>query len=430
MLNFIVKNALTKKSKIFLTALTIIVSCTVGILAINVSNQVNEGIVELSGGYDLVVGPAGNETQLAYNALFFTDNSLGTIDYSYYEKLSSDSRVNQAIPFAQGDGYKGYKIVGTNASFIDNIGSKINGKVFDAPFQAVIGNNIAKKCNLSIGDSMISSHGMGAMAEEHANNPYTVVGIMEKTNTNYDNVIFVDINSVWQAHSEESLEDKILHGELDDTKISYHIAIGDITQEKVDELIAQRENNKEENEEHKEHDHSGLTSILVKSKNPTNQALLKQEYSKITGLQAITPTQVLRKSLETVDLSKQIVFALCTIIFVMSIILLFVITLLSAQDLKNDIKLMRLIGISSSKIYAIFLLQTGIVSVVSLVFSFIISRIGLSMVNGISTGYGLVINPLKCYPIEFITLAIMFIITLIPIIGYISKLFKKDITKI
>ena len=134
--------------------------------------------------------------------------------------------------------------------------------------------------------------------------------------------------------------------------------------------------------------------------------------------------------MKTIDLSKQIVFALCGIIFAMSVILLFIITLLSAQDLKNDIKLMRLIGISSSKIYAIFTIQTSIVSAISLIISFIVSKIGLSLVNGVSTGYGLVINPTKIYSTEYAVMGVMFIITLIPIVAYISKLFRKDITKI
>ena len=98
--------------------------------------------------------------------------------------------------------------------------------------------------------------------------------------------------------------------------------------------------------------------------------------------------------------------------------------------MKNDIKLMRLIGVSSSKIYTIFILQTSIISAISLALSFAISKVGLSFINNISTGYGLVINPAKVYSMEYLVLAGMFVITLIPIIGYISKLFRKDITKI
>lgn len=429
MFNFIIKNALTKKSKILLTALTIIISCTVGLLAINVSNQVNDGIVELSGGYDLVIGPSGSASQLAYNALFFSDSSLGTIDHEYFEQISSDRRVNQAIPFAQGDSYRGSKIVGTDSIFLDNIGAKIDGQKFEKAFQAVVGYNVAKTNNIKIGDTLISSHGLGGMTTEHADHPYTVVGIMEKTNTNYDNVVFVDINSVWNAHSTVSLEEQIAHGELTDIEIKQQIKLGNITQEEVDAILAKVESGEHEHE-HEDHNHGGLTSILVKSKSPSDQALLKTEYSKIPGLQAITPTQVLRDSMKTIDLSKQIVFALCGIIFAMSIILLFIITLLSAQDLKNDIKLMRLIGISSSKIYAIFTIQTSIVSAISLLISFIVSKVGLSFVNGVSTGYGLVINPTKIYSTEYAVMGIMFVITLIPIIAYIAKLFRKDITRI
>ena len=69
MFNFILKNSLVKKSKLILTAITIILACMVGLLSINVSQQVNDGIIELSGGYDVVIGPSGSDTQLAFNAL-------------------------------------------------------------------------------------------------------------------------------------------------------------------------------------------------------------------------------------------------------------------------------------------------------------------------------------------------------------------------
>lgn len=399
MFRFIFKNAMTKKSKLILTALTIIISCTVGLLAINVSNQVNDGIIELSGGYDLVIGPAGSESQLAFSSMFFTDDTLGTIDYEHYENLLKDKRVNQAIPFAQADSYAGHKVVGTVPQFLINADIKIKGENFDEPFEAVVGYNVAKEKGLSIGDKMITSHGSSGMAHEHTSNPYVIVGILEKTNTNYDNVVFAEISSVWLAHSS-----------------------GKEHNEHTEDC--------EDGCEEEHHHTGGLTAILVKSKNPTNQNQLLNEYKKINGLQAITPTVVLRNALESVDLSKQIVYALCGIIFAMSIMLLFIITLLSAQDLRNDIKLMRLLGISSGKIQLIFMLQTAMCSIIALLIAFGSSKFGLTFVNGISTGYGLVINPMKTYNIEFAMIGIMFIVTLIPTFIYIAKLFRKDITKI
>lgn len=381
MLNFLFKNALTKKSKLLLTSITIILTCVVGLLSINVSQQVNDGIIKLSDGYDVVIGPAGSDTQLAYNALFFSEDPLGTVDYSVYEELCNNNKVATAIPFAMADTYGNFKIVGTEAVFLKNY--KCKGNLFKNTCEGVIGYNVAEKTGLKIGDTFFSTH--GAMGSQHAE-PITIVGILDKTNTNYDNIIFVEINTVWH-----------LHGSHDAAE---------------------------------EHEHHGLTSILLRTTSPSSQAQVVSKYSKLNGLQAITPTAVLRKSLESIDMSKQIVYALTTIIFVMSVVLLFIITLLTAQDLKTDIKLMRYLGISSSKIKGIFILQTSIVSIISIIIGFIFSHCSLNYINNISTGYGIVINPSKIYTNEYYVLLIMFVVTLLPIIIYMHSFFKKDITKI
>ena len=404
MFNFLFKNALTKKSKLILTSITIILTCIVGLLSINVSQQVNDGIIELSDGYDVVIGPSGSEMQLAYNALFFSGDPLGTIDYSIYEELSNDHRIAAAIPFAMADTYGAYKIVGTVPEFLASY--DYDGSMFTKECESVIGYNVAKNAGLKIGDTFYSTH--GAMGAQHAE-PITVVGILDKTNTNYDNVIFAEINTVWHLHGAGSHTSDVDH---------------------VDDEHDEHEENDGVHEEESEHHNHGLTAILLRTKSIKNQAEITGQYSKINGLQAITPTIVLRESLKSVDMSKQIVFALTTIIFVMSVLLLFIITLLTAQDLKNDIRLMRYLGISSMKIKTIFLLQSAIVSVFSIAIGFALSHLSLGYINNISTGYGIVINPARIYSNEYCVLGIMFIVTLLPIIIYMSKFFKKDITKI
>ena len=230
-----------------------------------------------------------------------------------------------------------------------------------------------------------------------------VVGILKKTNTNYDNVVFTQIDTIWKVHGLEFGEE-------------HH----------------EEEHEGEDAEGTEEHSHGtlGVTAILLKTKSIQAQSEIIREYNKKHNVQAITPTEVLRKSLESIDMSKQIVFALTGIIFVMSVVLLFIITLLTAQDLRNDIRLMRLLGVSPLRIKSIFLIQSGFVSIISLAVAFICSHIALYFVNGISTGYGIVINPLKIYANEYMVLGIMFIVTLLPILLYMAKFFKKDITKI
>ena len=405
MFNFILKNSLVKKSKLILTSITIILACMVGLLSINVSQQVNDGIIGLSGGYDVAIGPSGSDTQLAFNTLFFSEDPLGTIDYKIYEDLKSDERINVVIPFAMADSFGNYKVVGTENTFLKDY--KLKGELFDESFECVVGYNVAKNAKLNIGDTVFTTH--GAMGGEH-NEPIKVVGILNKTNTNYDNVVFAQIDTIWDLHGES-------HSHENETNTEHS---------------TNNETHTTEVDEHSEHDghNVGLTSILLKTKSPRYQSEITTEYSKMHGVQTITPTVVLRKSLQSIDMSKQIVYALTGVIFVMSVMLLFIITLLTAQDLRKDIKLLRLLGVSSMKIKTIFIIQSSVVSIVSLIISFILSHISLGYINSISTGYGIVINPAKIYSIEYGILAIMFIVTLLPILLYMSRFFKKDITKI
>ena len=161
MLKFALKNMAIKRAKILLVVLSIVISAAVGILAYNVSAQVEDGIVSTTEYYDTIIGPAGSETDLAMSTMFFTGSITDTIPYEHYEKLKADTRVNVAIPFAMGDNYNGSKIIGTTSEFLENKELR-EGEMFDAKFEAVVGYEVARANGLKIGDTMITSHGVSA----------------------------------------------------------------------------------------------------------------------------------------------------------------------------------------------------------------------------------------------------------------------------
>ena len=138
MFSFAFKNLLTRKSKTVLSAISIMMATTIGLLAFNISAQVNDGIVNTVGYYDLLVGPTGSSTDLVLNTMFFTGSPLGTIEYEYYEKLQKDMRVNMAIPFAMGDNYGGHKLIGTKPEFLNGL-TLDDGQMFSKENEAVIG---------------------------------------------------------------------------------------------------------------------------------------------------------------------------------------------------------------------------------------------------------------------------------------------------
>jgi len=180
---------MTKKVKIFLIVLSIIISSSVGILAYNIAEQVRSGIVNTAAYYDIIIGPAGSSTQLAMNTMFFTDTPLGTISYEYVEELEADDRTNTVIPFAMGDSYNSARIIGTKPAFLE--GKELaEGEMFHETFDAVVGSAVAKTYGISVGDKLVTSHGLSESGSSHESTPLTVTGILETTKTAYDNAVF------------------------------------------------------------------------------------------------------------------------------------------------------------------------------------------------------------------------------------------------
>ena len=81
MLKFAFKNMAIKKVQIILIVLSIVISAGIGVLAFNVATQVDEGITSGAQYYSAIIGPAGSNTQLAMNTMYFADSPIGTIPY-------------------------------------------------------------------------------------------------------------------------------------------------------------------------------------------------------------------------------------------------------------------------------------------------------------------------------------------------------------
>ena len=398
MLKFAFKNMAIKKVQIILIVLSIVISAGIGVLAFNVATQVDEGITSGAQYYSAIIGPAGSNTQLAMNTMYFTDSPVGTIPYSVVSSLQQDQRVDSVIPFAMADNYNGYNVVGTTPAYLKNK-SVAKGEMFTAAetMQAVVGSNIAKYCDLEVGDVIYTSH--SASGTDTHTQGITVVGILEESHSSFDNVVFTQIKTLWDMHD---------HGEEHDEH--------------------------EEGEEH-QHTHGTVCAILINTKNPGYAMQLVQEYDgKIITtedgdnytLQAIEPMSIVRNVLNDADDTKYIVFVLCAVILIMNIMIISIITLLNMYHSAKEISLMRLIGISMKKINLLYIIQNSIMGLVSVLLAFGVSRICMSLMNGYVESMGVVLNMSKVYPMEFIILLAVFIISVLPTVIWTFCMSRKD----
>lgn len=383
----------TRKVVTLLYIMALIVAITLSAVTVNISKQVEEGFFNADNKYDVLIGEKGSSTQLLMSTLFFADKPLGTISMQYVEELKSRGDLDLVIPLALADNYRGASIVGTEDIFLKDYDLK-EGTVFKNSFEAVVGYNVAKSYNIKIGDNLTTSHGVSGIGNSHEANPYTVVGLLEKTNTAYDNVIFSDIHSIWEAHDHE------------------------------DEEVS-TENHEDEHED--EHENS-VTAIAIRSGSLAKANEILTKYNTDDGnTQAVNPTVVMRKLMQNIDLSKQIALLLSTIILILSGIIITIMTLLMLQGINKDIEILRFIGVDRKGIFKFIMYQTAVQVSTGVVISIALSRIVLYITNNVSNKMGIIIAFDKIYSSEIYIIFIVIILCTLPTLLYGLKKIKGEI---
>ncbi|RKU32833.1 hypothetical protein C6496_23160 [Candidatus Poribacteria bacterium] len=166
-------------------------------------------------GFDAVLGARGSPLQLVLNTVFHLETSPGNIPWTMYQAVKNDPRVELAIPYALGDNYYGFRIVGTATELFTEFEyrkgirfrTQGDGRFFDPDRQeAVLGSYAAQKLGLTVGDKFNPYHGLVFDESMRHDEQYVVVGVLEPTNSPSDRVIWIPIEGVYR------LEGHVLRG--------------------------------------------------------------------------------------------------------------------------------------------------------------------------------------------------------------------------
>ncbi|MBR2698908.1 MAG: FtsX-like permease family protein [Clostridia bacterium] len=404
MLSFAFKSMATRRAKLIMTALSVVIAAGVALLAYNISTQVSEGIVNTAAKYDIIIGPSGSATQLAMNTMFFTDKPLGTIPYAVIDDLNRSGQVNAAIPFSMGDSYNAAPIVGTDPALLSDK-ALLKGDMFTQPLEAVVGFDVAKTYRLNPGDQIISSHGLSHDGAAHADHPLNVVGVLKRTDTAYDNAVFTPVSTIWELHEHHDEDHDEDHDEGHD------------------------EDHDEDHDGHEEHRHAEegeICAVLVRSKSLADYAALMKYYADSTDYLAINPNTVLREVMDNVDLSRKIVYILCAVILVMNLFVVSVIALLNMYDSRREIALMRLIGVSMGKINRLYLIQNALTGLCAVALSLLCAHLCLWGIRGFVSRMGIVLNAARVYPLEWAILLSVFALSILPTAVLTRRMARKD----
>lgn len=173
--------------------------------------QSYNAMTDSAGGFDAVLGARGSSLQLVLNSVYHMEQSTGNLPWAAYKKIQAEPDVAYAIPYAVGDNYRGFRIVGTVSrlftehEYAEGRGFAFGagGRVFDdARREAVIGSYVAQRTGLRVGSHFHSSHGVGHGEGDHTGHDHSdeflVVGVLDTTNTPADRVVWVPLEAYYR----------------------------------------------------------------------------------------------------------------------------------------------------------------------------------------------------------------------------------------
>ncbi len=187
------------------TAGSIALACGLLMCVWAVKVQSQAAFTSANTGFDAVLGARGSKLQLVLNAIFHLEASPGNIAWSDYEAIKRHPAVKTAMPIAVGDNLRGYRLVGTLPEMLTDVeyaaGKKFavaeGGRVFARDQdEAVVGSFAAERLQLKVGDTFHPFHGLTFDEENVHAETFTVVGVLEPTNTPADRVIWIPLEGL------------------------------------------------------------------------------------------------------------------------------------------------------------------------------------------------------------------------------------------
>ena len=319
-------------------------------------------------GIDMVVGAKGSPLQLILSAVYHIDSPTGNISFEDAKKIKNNRMVGSSIDLLYGDNYKGYRIVGTEEKFLELYNAKIKeGRKWNNPLEVVVGSKIHTKLNISIDDELISSHGLRETGEQHSDQLFKVVGLLEPSNSVIDQLIVTSPESIWDLHDDHDHDEEHEH---------------DHDEEHEHDHDEEHEHDHDEEHEH-DHDDKEITAMLIKFKSPMNIIQFPRQINENTNLQAAVPSYEISRLFKLFGFGIETLTYLAYLIIIVSGFSLFINLFNSMRERKYEMALIRTLGSSRRQLSMMIIFESLILTTVGFFIGLLVSRLGVMFVSSL-----------------------------------------------
>lgn len=405
---------------------------------------------------DLVVGAKGSPLQLILSTLYHIDNPTGNIKLAEAEKLKENPFIETAVPISLGDNFKGHRIIGTDTSYMGLYElSLAEGKLWAKSFEIVLGSETARKHQLKLGDQIHSAHGLSENAHVHDEHPFTVVGILKPSGSVVDNLILCDLQSVWDVHG-------INHDDHDHEHEGHEHAHDDHDHDHADHqheehahnTAATTEVHKHEDHDHEGHDHDAhehehaavspadakqaasseqtdsivserprdnvfvksiaddviqdhsleITALLVKYSSPAAIGVVPKMINQSTSMQAASPALETARLFSLLGVGIDSLEILAYVIMIIAGLSVFISLYNALKDRKYDLAIMRALGASKVKLFALLLVEGLVITTIGGLLGLLFGHLGLYFISTQTSQSADIIQAFSIYSKEWLIL--------------------------
>ena len=328
--------------------------------------DVRENFSQSVSGTDLIVGARTGGVQLLLYSVFRIGNATNNIRWSSVQTIGQHKAVAWMVPISLGDSHRGFAVVGTSRAYFDHFSYGDHealifeqGKPFESVFDTVLGADVAERLGYALGDHIVLSHGDGKMAaNDHADKPFTVVGILRRTGTPVDRSVHIGLSGMEAIHLDWVAGAPLPGMAVPADQVSRY----DLTPKKV-------------------------TAVLIGLKNRAAVFSVQRSISEFEGepLMAILPGVALDELWDVVGIGERGLLAMTMLVSLVSFAGLVAVITSGLDQRRRELAILRALGAGPRQILCLLALEGALVTLCGLIMGASLCALTIATLGGWSS---------------------------------------------
>ncbi|WGT64710.1 ABC transporter permease [Variovorax paradoxus] len=354
------RSAWNRRFTLALTVFSIALSTFLLLGVERIRTELRENFASSVSGTDLIVGARTGSTQLLLYSVFRIGAATNNISWKSVQALAAHQGVDWVVPLSLGDSHRGFAVLATSPEYFTRFryGNRQplqvrEGKPFSALFDAVVGAEVADKLGYHVGQKITLAHGSGELnASEHADKPFTVVGVLARTGTPVDRTVHIGLEAMEAIHLEW-----VGGAPMPGVKIpAEQVRKFDLTPKNV-------------------------TAALVGLKNRSAVFGVQRWISTYAGepLMAILPGVALDELWSVIGIGENALLLMSALVALVSLAGLISVVMAGLNERRRELAVLRAVGAGLRHVLALLALEGAMVTVLGVAFGLVMAVLGIAL---------------------------------------------------